>query len=120
MAALEGRGVLAEELWRTINSCTQSESYLHSSNWEKHVEKRPEIQDHLQSVRQTVEDPDFVLQNNVGVLFKYRRGFPTNVAARPWLVVIEQAGSDGAYFVKTMYFTNTIYAHATLCLTRIR
>lgn len=49
-----------------------------------------------------MDDPDFVLQNNVGVLFKYRRGFPTDVAARPWLVVIEQAGADGAYFVKTM------------------
>ena len=105
---------MAVELWRTTNPSTQKQSYLHESNWESHAAKRVEIREHLQSVRQTVEDPDFALQDERGVIFKYRKGFGKGKFARLWLAVVEQADADDAHYVKTAYFTSHIMEHTPI------
>ena len=110
---------MGEELWRTNNSCTGTQSYLHRLNWIKHVEKRPELSDQLQSVQATVEDPDFALRSDRGVIFKYRLGFGTGNLVKLRLLVIEEPGQEGLHYVKTMYFTPTIKDEPVLCINRI-
>ena len=107
------------ELWRTMNPSTDTQSYLHESNWKKHAEKRAEIRAHLQSVRQTVEDPDFALQDDKGVLYKYKKGFGVGALTGLWLVVIEKADAEGSHFVKTMYFTSHVVEHPHIYVARI-
>ena len=107
---------MAVELWRTTNPSTDSECYLHEVNWVKHAEKRPEIRDCLVAVRMTAEDPDVAVQDKAGVVIKYRKGFGMNAFQGLWLAVIEQAGADGAHFVKSMYFTSVIADHPAIYL----
>ena len=107
------------EILRTNNACTGTLTYLHRSNWVKHVEKRPELLAHLQSVKVVVEGPDFALQNEQGMVFKYRHGLGTGNLARLWLLVIEEPDGKGSHYVKTMYFTPEIKDEHILCLNRI-
>ena len=104
---------------RTDNPCTGTQVYLHSVNWNKHVEKHPELEGHLSSVRATVEDPDFALQNDEGVVFKYRQGLGTGKVARLRLMVIESPDADGAHYIKTAYFTPDIDDSSVLCVRRL-
>jgi hypothetical protein len=110
---------LAVELWRTDNSCTSTQSYLHDSNWISHTEKRPEIRGHLQDVKETVEDPDFAVRDEQGVVFKYRMGFGRGKTAKLWLLVIEEEDLHGAHYVKSVYFTPEIKDDEVLCIRRI-
>ena len=110
---------MAVELWRTYNPCTETQSYLHESNWTDHAAKRVELQGRLQDVRQTVEDPDFVLQDEAGAVYKYRKGVGVGHFRRLWLVVIEEADPEGAHYVKTAYFTRQIKEHRAICVERL-
>ena len=104
---------------RTDNSCTGTQAYLHESNWNRHIEKRPELSDKLQAVRTTVEDPDFVLQNDRGIVFKYRQGLGTGKTSRLRLMVVEEPDDNGAHYIKTAYFTLDIMEDASiLCANR--
>ena len=111
---------MAEELWRTDNPCTGSQSYLHNSNWNSHAEKRPEIQGRLLDVKATVEDPDFAVRDEQGVVYKYRTGFGTGRMTGLRLVVIEGSDAQGAHYVKSVYFTRDIRDGECLCLRRLR
>lgn len=101
--------------WRTDNPCTQTETYLHTANWASHLRKRPVLSGHATSVRNTVRDPDFAIVNGEGTVFKYSMGWGLGDL---WLVVIEGADPNGAYFVKTMYFTKDIQEGDVLCWRR--
>lgn len=110
---------MAEELWRTDNPCTSTQSYLHDTNWGSHTLKRPEIIGRLREVRETVEDPDFALRDEQGVVFKYRMGFGQGKLAGLWLLVIEEADSQGDHYIKSVYFTSDIRDYEVLCIRRI-
>ena len=103
---------MAVELWRVLNPCSHTDSYLHDTNWDKHVEKRPELEGHLDSVRETVENPDFSIAVDETRIFKYRRGYLRQL----FLLAIEQRDPrDGTYFVKTAYFTDSIVPTGKPC-----
>ena len=104
---------------RTDNSCTGTEAYLHEVNWHKHVDKRPELSDKLQAVRATVEDPDFVLRDDEGTVFKYRQGLGTGKTAKLRLVVIEEPDDSGSHYIKTAYFTLDIVEAEPICVSRL-
>ena len=112
--------LLAIELWRTDNPCTRTQSYLHESNWARHSLKRVELQGQLGAVRQTVEDPDFALRDDSGVVYKYRMGHGSGSLRRLWLLVIEEADLVESYYVKTAYFTPEVKDYSILCVRRIR
>jgi len=99
--------------------CTNTESYLHESNWQSHLAKRPELEGHKLSVKATVSDPDFALRDPDGVLFKYRYGHGSGKTTGLWLLVIEGADSLGAYYVKTMCFTGEIVPEEPFCIRRV-
>ena len=107
---------MAVEAWRVDNPCTETESYLHESNWFSHVARRPEIQEHQLSARDTVNGPDFAIAVGEGVVFKYKLGYGSGKTEGLWLVVIEEADSQGAHYVKSMYFTRDIAEGVVLCL----
>ena len=104
---------MPNELWRTHNPSTETESYLHEANWVRHSLKRVELQGCLDDVLKTVEDPDFALRDEEEVVYKYRKGHSRGGKFRGcWLLVIEGLDSDGmAHHVKTMYFTRRIESH---------
>ena len=107
------------ELWRTYNGCTETDSYLHQSNWDRHVVKHSEIEGCEEATKQTVEDPDFAIQGEDGVVFKYRMGFGSGRRRRLWLRVIEAPDGRGAHVVKTVYFTKEIVEGKALCIRRL-
>ncbi len=92
-----------EESWRTDNPVTEKESYLHESNWNKHVAKRPEIDGHLYSLRDTVSDPDVAIEKK-GAIHKYRMGYGSGKTRGMWLLAIERPDLYGAHCVRSMYF----------------
>ncbi len=106
------------ESWRTHNPATGTASYLHESNWALHAAKRPEIRDHLFSVRETVSAPDFAVTRGPTV-YKYRGGYGHGKTKDLWLVVIEEPDPSGAHFVKTAYFTADV-VQGTLWLGNFR
>ena len=110
---------MARESWRTDNPCTGTESYLHESNWHSHAKRRPEIAACLKVARETVEDPDFAIQDEHGVVFKYRMGYGIGKTTGLHLLVIEEADTQGAHYVKTVYFTRDIIDGEVLCLRRV-
>lgn len=107
------------EMWRTRNGCTETDAYLHRVNWERHVVKRSEIEGLQEAARQTVEDPDFAIQDAGGVVFKYRMGFGSGKRRHLWLRVIEAPDGRGAHVVKTVYFTREIVEGEALCIRRL-
>ena len=107
------------EMWRTRDGCTETDSYLHKVNWERHVVKHSEIEGCEEAAKQTVEDPDFAIQDKDGVVFKYRMGFGSGKTWRSWLRVIEAPDGRGAHVVKTVYFTRQIAEGKTLCIRRL-
>ena len=109
---------MAVESWRTDNPCTGTESYLHESNWLKHVTKRPEIGECLDSARETAADPDFAVRDEHGVIFKYRMGYGSGKTAGCWLRVVEDADPDGAHYVKSVLFASRIMAGEMFCWRR--
>ena len=103
------------ELWRTYNGCTETDSYLHQSNWDKHTLKRPEIRGLEEAVRETVERPDFAVRDAHGAIYKYRRGLGSGKTRALRLVVIEGEDEQGLHFVKTAYFTKDIAEGNLIC-----
>lgn len=106
-------------IFRTDNPSTGTEAYLHDVNWHRHVEKRPELSDKLQAVRTTVEDPDFVLRDDKGTVYKYRQGLGTGKTAKLRLVVIEEPGDSRSHYIKTAYFTPDIVEAELICFRRL-
>ena len=107
------------EAWRTHDPCTQTDAYLHQTNWDKHASWRTEIQGHQDDARLTAEDPDFAIENDSGTVFKYRKGLGSGKTANLRLLVIEKADSQGSHFVKTVYFTPDIADGHLLCGPRL-
>lgn len=106
---------MAVESWRTDNPCTGTESYLHESNWLKHVAKRPEISQCLDDARETAADPDFAVRDEHDVIYKYRMGYGTGKTAGRWLRLVEEADGEGAHYVKSVLFTSRIRAGEVFC-----
>ena len=103
------------EMWRAHNGCTETDTYLHEVNWERHVAKRPEIEGLEEVVRETVERPDFAVRDAHGAIYKYRRGLGSGRTRVLRLVVLEGEDEQGAHFVKTSYFTKDIAEGTLLC-----
>lgn len=109
---------MAVESWRIHNPCTGAESYLHESNWLKHIAKRPEISGCLDGARETVADPDFAVRDEHGVIFKYWMGFGSGKTEGRWLRVVEEADREGAHYVKSVLFTSRITVGEIFCRRR--
>ena len=103
------------EMWRTHNGCTETDTYLHEVNWERHVAKRPEIEGLEEAVRETVERPEIAIHDEGGAIFKYRRGFGSGATEGLWLRVIEGADGRGGHVVMTAYFSEQIKRGMLLC-----
>lgn len=99
---------MPKELWRARNAYTRTECILHESNWDKHAARRPAIVGCEEAVRQTVEDPDFVLEDAHGVLYKYRSRHGCRKYRGLLLLVVEAGDADKLRSVRTMYFTKRI------------
>ena len=105
------------EAWRVGNPCTETESFLPESNWLSHLAKRPELQGHLFSVRDTVSNPEFAIVTETGAVFKYRLGYGTRKTRGLRLVVIERPSEQepNEHPVVTAYFTGEIVEGRLLC-----
>ena len=83
------------------------------------MDKRPEIRGLAEEVRETVEDPDFAIRGEGGVVFKYRKGYGHGKTEGLRLLIIEEADRRGAHYVKTVYFTPEIEDGEPLCIRRL-
>ncbi|MBI4305481.1 MAG: hypothetical protein HY678_04095 [Chloroflexi bacterium] len=99
---------MPDEVFRTHNGQTNAPTFLGRANWDKHVSKHPEIKGRELHVRQVVEDPDIVVQDEYDVIYKYIRGDKVGRSRHLYLLAIEESFADPEYCVVSCYFTEHI------------
>lgn len=74
-------------------------------NWREHTRKHPEIRDYLDAVRQTVKDPDLIIEDAPGRLRNYSLGIVGGRWQRFYLQVIVRYDRGEGGIVATAWFT---------------
>lgn len=81
------------------------------SNYERHVNKHPEINGLLEDIRETIANPDIEMDADNGHIYLYRSGMGGDRFSKLWLFVVILYESNGHGYegiVKTSYFTSKI------------
>ena len=96
------------EVWRTPNPATGTDCYLTHDQWAgRIIVRHPEVEPHLDHLRQAAADPAVAYRNDETIL-KYSRVGGGGKYNRLWYLVVERPDSDGDYRVVTAYFIDRV------------
>jgi hypothetical protein len=77
--------------------------------FQNHISRHPEIPEYVQEAKQTISDPDIVMEADNGAILLYRRGLGRRPFTNLWLtIVIYYRGTPSVGTVATYYFTDEI------------